>query len=60
VDAPKLPFNLGQAVRRRKGPTDSVGLVVGILFGAVDSALVRWQEGESSFEPLDSLVTVFE
>jgi hypothetical protein len=59
MGAPTLPFNLGQAVRRRAG-AESVGLVIGIIFGSPDVVLVRWDQDAPTFEAVHELVTVFE
>ena len=46
---------IGQAVRRID--TTDVGMVIGVLLGEVDRAIVRWP-GDVGFEVMDDLVVV--
>jgi hypothetical protein len=59
--APFLPLQIGQLVRRRTDPEDTlvVGVVGGLLFLDRDLVLVRWRGGPSTFEPENTLVEVF-
>ena len=59
--APLIHVDLGQLVRRRTDPKDTprVGRVFGLVFGARDLALVRWQGTPPTFEPEDTLIEIF-
>jgi hypothetical protein len=48
-------LQLGQPVRRHEG--SEIGVVLGIIFGTVERALVRWVDG-SRLEPVENLIEV--
>jgi hypothetical protein len=51
----EVVFQLGHPVRR--ADRVDIGVVVGLLFGAPERALVRWKDG-ASFEPVKDLIEV--
>jgi hypothetical protein len=52
----RLPFDLGQSVRRRTDLAGPVGVVIGLVFIPTAAALVRWTDAGATFEALDDLV----
>jgi hypothetical protein len=48
-------LQLGQPVRRHESP--EIGVVLGIIFGTAERALVRWVDG-SRLEPVENLIEV--
>lgn len=47
---------LGQPVHLRTDPSQKLGHIVAVMTGGPYEALVRWTEGDPTFEALDDLI----
>ena len=53
--APQLPLDLGRSVQHCSDPSKAVGTVIGWMFDPPLGALVRWQDGTSTFEAREDI-----
>jgi hypothetical protein len=53
--APQLPLDLGKSVQHCSDPSKAVGTVIGWVFDPPLGALVRWQDGTSTFEAREDI-----